>query len=172
LKQTDDTGLTKRFELLSYELKEVAIEAELCLVGGAVMVIAFNAEPDTRRIRDVFKPSALVLAASDRVARTLDLAADWLNGSVRRYLESGRASRPFLATSNLKVFGALPDYVLALKSASLPLETAPGAEEDIRYLLKFMDISSATDALRLIGHYFNERQLPADIEQRLSDVLA
>jgi len=168
---TDPAGLSKSFELLNYELQAVAVEAELCLVGGAVMIVAFNAKPDTRRVRALFKPIALVLEASARVAETLDLPPEWLNDGVRRHLEAGMASGSFVADSNLKVYAARPDYVLALKCASIPFETGPGAHRDIRYLLRFLDILTVDEARSVIGRYFNERQLPADIDATLSDIL-
>lgn len=168
---TERRELAERFELLSDELAEVDVEAELCLVGGAVVVIAFNAKPDTRRIRALFKPTDLVRAAAERVANVMGLPHDWLNDSVRRLLGSGDTSDPSLDVANLKLFGARPDYVLAVKCASLAFDTASGAEDDIRYLLRFLDIRGLADAMTLIGRYFSERQLPRDIEQRLATIL-
>lgn len=164
-------GLSKSFELLNYELQAVAVEAELCLVGGAVMIVAFNAKPDTRRVRALFMPVALVLEASARVASTLDLPPEWLNEGVRKHLEAGLEGGSFVADSNLKVYSARPDYVLALKCASLPFEIGPGVHRDIRYLLRFLDILNLAEARTVIGRYFNERQLPADIDATLSEIL-
>lgn len=171
LESTDVAGLSKSFELLNHELQAVSVEAELCLVGGAVMIVPFNATPDTRRVRALFMPVALVLEASAKVARTLDLRPEWLNDGVRRHLETGMAGESFVADSNLKVYSARPDYVLALKCASLPFETGPSVHRDIRYLLRFLDILNVAEARTVIGRYFNERQLPADIDATLSEIL-
>lgn len=169
---TAPDSANEELQALNARLDLAGIEAELCLVGGAVMTLAFDAEPETRHIRALFKPTAEVKQAADRVAQELALPPDWLNDAVRRLL--GRPAPglgPYLERSNLRVYEPRPDYVLAMKAASLELEDQRDAEADLRYIMRSMGLSRASEALERIGRYFSERQLPASLEQRLARLL-
>ena len=160
------------FGALNARLSAVDVEAELCLMGGAVMIIAFDADPETRHVRALFKPTQAVLDAAEAVALDQGLAREWLHEAVRRLLRSeGRGLGRFLERSNLRVYEPRPDYVLAMKAASLELEPERDAEADLSYLLRSMGVSGASEALERIGRYFGERQLPASLGPRLAALL-
>jgi hypothetical protein len=163
---------TGPFGALNARLADLGIEAELCLVGGAVMIIAFDAAPETRHIRALFKPTRAVRDAADAVARDKKLTRDWLNEAVRRLLGTeGRGLGRFLERSNLRVYEAQGNYVLAMKAASLKLELARDADADLSYLLRSLGVSRVPEALERIGRYFGERQLPTSLPDRLATLL-
>jgi len=41
---------------LNEELREIEVKGELCLYGGAVMALAYNARPDTDDVDAIFEP--------------------------------------------------------------------------------------------------------------------
>jgi len=62
---------------------------QLTLVGGAVMVLRFNARPSTRDIDAVIlepKEARLVRELAKRVADEFDWTEDWLNDGAKGYL--------------------------------------------------------------------------------------
>jgi hypothetical protein len=71
--------------------------ADVFVVGGAAMVVAYDARPATRDVDGIWRPSAEVRAAAAQVAARHDnLAPDWLNdgskGCPAATRASGRAS--------------------------------------------------------------------------------
>ena len=149
--------LRVRFDVLNTELGRRAIDCELCTVGGAVMSIVFRTEPSTRHIRALFGPESLLREAAESVAAALSLP--------------GPDSQAFVELSHLKVYAARPEYLLAMKCAALRLGPEAGGRDDLQYLLRYLNLSSGEDALRVVHHYFNERQLPADVRETVDALL-
>ena len=157
---------------LSRELGAVEVEAELCLVGGAVITLAFSANPETRRARALFQPMEIVRSAVTRVADLKGLAPDWTHQAVRDFVGDSGMGGGFFDAPNLRVFGASPEYVLALKLASAEYEDGSTLKADIRYLARLLDLGSPEQVLEVVHRYFNDRQLPAGITQKLEQLLA
>jgi hypothetical protein len=62
--------------------------------------------------------------------------------------------------NHVAVFAPVPAYVLAVKCAALGLEEGESALDDVRYVLRAMNIRSADEAMDTVQQYFVERQLP------------
>jgi hypothetical protein len=174
---TADAGeIPGRLALLDRELAAGGVDAELCVVGGAVMRLAFTADPESRRPEVMFGPMAVIERASSRVAERRGLSADWLNPSVREYLGPSGASSATFEGDHLRVFPAPPDYMFVMKVAALTFDpdvgTARGVESDIRYLLRFLEIRSANEGLELLDPYLTDRHRPADLPSRLTEMIA
>jgi methylmalonyl-CoA mutase cobalamin-binding subunit len=71
--------LLNAFELLDDELGRMGVEADLFVVGGAAMAVAYEARRATTDVDAVFAPSKEVRTAASRVAKELGLEEDWLN---------------------------------------------------------------------------------------------
>jgi len=71
--------LLNAFELLDDELGAMGVEADLFVVGGAAMAVAYDARRATTDVDAVFVPSKEVRTAALRVAEELGLEEDWLN---------------------------------------------------------------------------------------------
>jgi Nucleotidyltransferase of unknown function (DUF6036) len=71
---------------LSAELAARGARAELFLVGGAALAVAYDATRSTRDLDAVFIPSDVVRQAASAVAAREDLAEDWLNDAVKGFL--------------------------------------------------------------------------------------
>jgi hypothetical protein len=65
---------------LGEDLQAEGVQAQLFVVGGAAMALAFNTRRLTRDVDGVFEPKSVIYAAARRVAdRHEGLAEDWLN---------------------------------------------------------------------------------------------
>src|SRR5687767_13862070 len=88
----DDTPLVRREEILraltalGEELASRDLRADLYVVGGAAMALAYDERRATRDVDAVFAPKAEVYAAAARVAERLDLPEGWLNDAVKGFL--------------------------------------------------------------------------------------
>jgi len=168
-------GVVARLRRLSDDLGRQEAEAELCRVGGAVIVLCFNALPSTRRITALFRPESIVREAAARLAEQEGLTPDWLNDAARQLVPAPGLSAPFLEAPNLRVFSARGDYVFAMKCASLGFETDQEErrriEADLRYLLRYLDIHRVNDAMSLLSDYLPRRYLPDDLDDRIDRLL-
>lgn len=105
-------GLGRLAELL----RERHTEGEICLFGGAVMVLAFQARPSTKDVDAIFQPAPLVRTLARQVAVERDLPEDWLNdgkGFVSARHEAGTEDLPQF--DGLRVTAPTPEYLLAMK---------------------------------------------------------
>ena len=159
---------------LNTELASAGIEGEVLLVGGAVMLVAFHAEPASRRPGDQFADQTLLTGAADRVADDAGLPLDWLSTAARALVGSERMSGGAWEGSHLRVYAALPPYALAMKCARLGLAAAEeerSVQSDVRYLMRLSGLTTAADAVDAIADYFTKRQLPGDLMSRLERLL-
>src|SRR5947209_7773900 len=68
---------------LSAELSARGARAELFLVGGAALAVAYDATRATRDLDAVFIPTNVARQAAAAVARHRGLTEDWLNDAVK-----------------------------------------------------------------------------------------
>jgi hypothetical protein len=151
--------IRRLFELLDAELDAVGAEGELYLVGGAVMCLAFDARPATRDVDAYFKPTAVIRQAAARVAAKTGVPESWLNDAVKAYLGPRPEFEPFLELARLKVFVARADYLLAMKCAAMRLGEEFHDLEDVRYLLRWLNVTTAEEAVEIVTRFFDEKQL-------------
>lgn len=71
---------------LSAELAARGARADLFLVGGAAIAVAYDEARSTRDLDAVFLPTDVVRQAALAVAERRELAEDWLNDAVKGFL--------------------------------------------------------------------------------------
>ncbi len=173
---TAPTRLTKAdmlrlFELLDAELAASGAQGEVYLVGGAVMCLALDARAATRDVDAWFKPASVVREAAARVANRVSVPADWLNDAVKGWLSPRGTFDPYLERPHLKVFVAQPSYLLAMKCAAMRLGEEFHDLDDVRFLLRYLNITRASDALEIVTRYFDETQIPTKSRLALEELL-
>lgn len=168
LTRADILGL---FHRLDEELGAEGVEGELYLVGGAVMCLALEAREATRDVDGFFRPTATVREAAGRIAEREGLPRDWLNDAVKGFLGPRSAFEPFLDLPHLRVFAARPDYLLAMKCAAMRLGEEFQDLDDVRYLVRHLDLRTAEEALEVVTRYFDEDRLPAKTRLALEELL-
>jgi hypothetical protein len=159
------------FELLNADLAASDTHAEVYVVGGAVMCIALDARAATRDVDAWFKPAALVRQAAARVAARAAVPADWLNDAVKTWLSPRGTFDRYLERSHLQVFVAQPQYLLAMKCAAMRLGEEFHDLDDVRFLLRSLNITTASAAIEIVAQYFDEAQIPPKTRLALEELL-
>ncbi len=158
-------------ELLDAELAAVNAKGELYLVGGAVMCLVMNAREATRDVDAFFKPTTLIRQAAARVAAKANVPDTWLNDAVKGFLSPHGEFDSFLDLPHLRVFTAEPHYLLAMKCAAMRLGEEFHDLDDVRYLLRYLNIESAEEALAIVTRYFDKEQLQPKTRLALEELL-
>lgn len=157
---------------VSARLERAKTEVEFYFLGGAVLYQAFNADPKTAHVGSMLRPASVVRDAARDVAAREGVPEDWLPWSVRRVLSGEVAGAgTYLELRHLRAFVPLPGYVLAVKCAAMRLGEDFRETEDVRYVLRAMNLTSADEALSVVLRYFTDRQLVPDTRLRLERLL-
>lgn len=163
--------ILKLFALLNGELEAADVRGEVYLVGGAVMCLALGARAATRDVDAWFKPATLVREAAARVAARAAVPDTWLNDAVKAWLSPRGEFDRYLELSHLQVFVAQPTYLLAMKCAAMRLGEEFHDLDDVRYLLRYLNITSASDALAIVTRYFDDTQIHPKTRLALEELL-
>jgi len=163
--------IRRLLELLDAELSADGVEGEIYLVGGAVMCLVLNARPATRDLDAFFRPTRLIREAAARVARHEGVPESWLNDAVKPFLSPRGQFDPYLELPHLRVFTARPEYLLAMKCASMRLGEEFRDLDDVRYLLRYLNVSSVNGALEIVTRYFDEDMLAPKTQLALEELL-
>jgi len=163
--------IARLFELLNTELVASDVHAELYLVGGAVMCLALGARESTRDVDALFKPAAPVRRAAARVAITAGVAETWLNDAVKAWLSPRGEFDAYVEHSNLSVFVAQPAYLLAMKCIAMRIGEEFHDLDDVRYLLRHMNITTSQGALAVVERYFDASAIPIKTRLALEEIL-
>lgn len=163
--------IRRLFELLNGELRQSGIVGEVFLVGGAVMCLAYDARPSTKDVDAFFRPAEQVRKAAARVAVQAGMEVHWLNDAAKGFMSAQGEFAPFLELDHLRVMTAQPEYLLAMKCLAMRIGAEHHDEEDVRFLLRLLDISSYDDALRTITRYYPLERFPQKTLYALEDLL-
>ena len=165
------TRILELFRLLNDELGTMRVRGEVNIVGGAVMCLAFRARDTTADGDAIFEPAASVRAAARQVAKREGLPERWLNEAAKAYVGPHNAFRIFMEMEHLRVFVAEPHYLLAMKCAAMRLGPGVRDLEDIRFLLRYLGIETAKEALGMVEAYIPMEQIPAKTRFALEEIL-
>jgi hypothetical protein len=165
------SDIHRLFELLNEELSASATHAELFLVGGAVMCLAYGARSSTEDVDALFRPSTEVRQAAARVAVRAGLDDGWLNDGVKGFMSAQGDFAPFLEMDHLRVMIAQPAYLLAMKCLAMRIGAEFHDEDDIRYLLRHLDVRTYDQATTLISKYYPLDRFPPKTLYALAELL-
>ena len=80
--------ILQALQALGDELSQQSVRAQIFIVGGAAMALAYSTRRVTRDIDAVFEPKASVYEAAARVAEDRGLPEDWLNDAVKGFIRA------------------------------------------------------------------------------------
>ncbi len=163
--------IRRLFSLLNKELAKKEIKGELYLVGGAVLCLVHQLRPSTKDIDAYFLPVSEIRAAAARVALATELREDWLNDAVKGYLSAKGEFAPFLELSHLTILTAQPEYLLAMKCLAMRLGEEFHDLEDVRYLLRYLNIANYQTALDCISKYYPAERFPQKTLYALESII-
>lgn len=146
--------ILKYLKALNKKLQQKNIKGEICLYGGSVMCLVYDARPSTKDVDAVFQPAALIRKAAKEIADEYNLVDDWLNDGVKGFLVE-HPRKVFLNLSHLVVMTADPEYLLAMKSLSARIDGTDS--QDIVFLINELNIKNINQIYVIIDKYYPRR---------------
>lgn len=152
----DRTGIIRYLTALANRLAARGVQGELYVVGGAALALAYDARRATRDVDAVFAPKEAIYREAREVAAEFGLPEGWLNDAVKGFLAGPDPEAvPVLDLPGLRVMAASPRHLLAMKCLAARRED----EEDIRFLLSHLGVTSAAEALGIVLAVYPEARL-------------
>jgi predicted nucleotidyltransferase len=154
----DRAGLEEALRRLGERLVRRGVVADVYVVGGAAMALAYDARRSTRDIDAVFEPHGVVLDEARAVAAEVGLPSWWLNEQASVYVAAGGdpgAPRVF-DHPGLRVSAASPEHLLAMKVLAARRRDA----DDIRFLVKHLGLASVQEVLTVCAEVFPQEPVP------------
>jgi hypothetical protein len=105
------------------------------------------------------------------VAARAGVPNTWLNDAVKGFLDERADFDPFLELPHLRVFIARPEYLLAMKCASMRLGEEFRDLDDVRYLLRYLNLETADEALEVVTRYVDEPRLWPETRLAVEELL-
>lgn len=163
--------IDRLLRLLNDELTVKNVCGEIYLVGGAVMCMVFESRTSTRDLDAFFRPTKLIREAAAKVANKNGVPEKWLNDAVKGYLSDRGDYQPYLDLPNLRVLTAQAPYLLAMKCLAARIGEEFHDVNDIRYLLRYLNITNYDDALAQITRYYPIARFPQKTLYLLEELL-
>jgi hypothetical protein len=152
---------------LNEELRASDVKGEVCLYGGAVMCLAFNARRATKDVDAVFEPVRYIRKAAGRVAERHGLEKDWLNHAVRMFLVP-HERHILYDLSHLKVYVPPPDYLLAMKTLAGRANTED--RNDVEFLIGRLSLQTVEQVLEIVKEYYPRKQVKPETQFLLEEI--
>ena len=158
-------AILKALRALSDELGRQGVTGEICLFGGAVMVLAFTARLSTKDVDAIFQPSQIIHDLARQIGEQQALPSNWLNDAVKGYI----SSRHEATAGNLPQFPHLrltmpvPEYLLAMKCMAARIGSTTGEQPDVPdiiFLIRHVGLKSAREVLDLVAQYYPANRIP------------
>lgn len=144
---------------LAEELDRRGISADMYVVGGAAIALAFDERRSTRDIDAVFEPKSVVYEAAAVVAEREGLPGGWLNDAVKGFLEGDDpTAAPVLDLPGLRCLAASAETLLALKVLA---HRVGEDEDDLRLLADKLGLHGADQVLAIAERTYGARLDPA-----------
>lgn len=141
---------------LDDELRSMDVKGEVCLYGGAVMCLVYNARPSTKDVDAIFQPARQLRIAAERVAQAHNLRSDWLNDGVKGFVVP-HSQRILFDFPNLKVYIPEPDYLLAMKAIAARVDTTD--KDDVKLLIKLLGLKTPGEVFVVLEKYYPQQQI-------------
>ncbi len=150
--------MERAFTALGERLARRGVVADVFVVGGAAMALAYDATRVTRDIDATFVPHGVVIEEARRVADDLGLPYWWLNEQASIYI-SGKddpGKRRVFDHPGLRVSAASPAHIFAMKALAARTRDI----DDLRVLADIIGVQSAAEALQICADFYPDEPLP------------
>ena len=150
--------LEQAFTALGDRLVRRGIVADVFIVGGAAMALAYDAARVTRDVDALFKPHGIVHEEAMQVAEDLGLPRWWLNEQASTYI-SGKDDpdrRRVFDHPGLRVMAASPRHIFAMKALAARTRDV----DDLRLLANLIGVESADQALQICADFYPDEPVP------------
>jgi predicted nucleotidyltransferase len=150
--------LEHAFTKLGERLASRGVVADLFVVGGAAMALAYDAQRVTRDVDATFVPHGIVHEEAIRVADDLGLPRWWLNEQASVYV-SGKddpGKRRVFDHPGLRVTAASAGHIFAMKA----LAARERDIDDLRSLANIIGIKTAHAATAVVREFYPDEPIP------------
>ena len=154
----DRAQIEQAFTALGDRLVRRGVVADVFIIGGAAMALAYDATRVTRDVDSLFVPHGVVLEEARNVAQDLGLPAWWLNEQASVYI-SGKddpEKRRVFDHPGLRVTAASPRHIFAMKALAARTRDI----DDLRLLAGIIGVASAQDGLQICAEFFPDEEVP------------
>ena len=172
-----------REKLISYlaELDELAkqdcVLLELDIYGGAAFLLAYDNRAATKDVDAIVRPESIACGYIRKLAEKHQLPDDWLNSAVAQFLTPHKPTlrriKEIEQFKNLSVRVPTARYLLALKAMACrePIGSYQGDYQDLRFLIKKMNVRTTDEIQKAIDAYFPDDVLDEEREMVLSSLI-
>ncbi len=135
------------------------------------MCLVYDSRKSTMDIDGLFIPSSKLKEIAKKIADEENLLQGWLNDGVKGFMSQEGDYSLFLDLSHLKIFTATATYLLAMKCLSMRIGQEFVDIEDVRYLLRYLNIETTDQAIKIITKYYPKDSFPPKTIYVLEEIL-
>jgi hypothetical protein len=163
--------LERMLSLLNEQLQKNGVTGEVCVVGGAAMILAFGSRESTRDIDALAIAPASVRTAVAQIAEANGFPQNWLNDGAKGFA-SGQSTelKEILKFSHLRVVAPPAEYILAMKCLAARVGLDEHDKEDTKFLIKHIGLRSANAVLEIVEKYYPKERIPAKTQYFIQEV--
>lgn len=168
--QLDADGVRALFAELSDRLAAAGVSAQLFVVGGAAMALAYDTGRLTRDVDALFVPAPEIRQIAEEMSGDHGLEPDWLNDAAKGFLPGDdQHPRTVFESESLLVQIPSPEYLLAMK---LHASRDDRDLDDAAILCDALGYTSAQECIDLLtgtyplGQLLPRRYLSEDVAAR------
>ena len=162
-------------DLLNKRLTEKGVTGELCIFGGATMILAFDARESTRDVDAVFVPKTAIYQEAEAIAEAMNLPSSWLNDGVKGFLsaDGDLTTDGMPQWENLRIMRPTTRYLLAMKcmAARVADYDTVGDKMDIIHLCNSLDIRTFDEVLNLVEDYYPPDRIPIKTQYFIQEII-
>jgi len=163
-------------DALNRRLTEKGVTGELCIYGGATMVLAFDARESTRDVDAIFVPKAEVYEEAAKIAEEMHLPISWLNDGVKGFvsMEGEVTTEGMPQWENLRIMRPTTRYLLAMKcmAARVADYDTSGDKNDIIHLCNDLGIRTTEDVMNLVEDYYPTSRIPVKTQYFIEEIVS
>ncbi len=160
---------------LNKRLTEKGVTGELCVFGGATMILAFDARESTRDVDAVFVPKTEIYQAAKKIAEEMHLPASWLYDGVKSFLsaEGDVTTEGMPQWENLRLLRPTTRYLLAMKcmAARVADYDTAGDKNDIIHLCNDLKLQSSAEVFEIIEGYYPVARIPVKTQFFIEEII-
>ncbi|MBI2924739.1 MAG: hypothetical protein HYY24_03435 [Verrucomicrobia bacterium] len=173
----DQQTMLRALERLADLLRERGLLGEICLLGGAVMVLAFKARVATRDVDAIFHPAQVIRELAAVVESEMDLPEHWLNDGAKGFVSARHQAQAgdLPQFENLRLTAPTAEYMLAMKCIAARVAEGsdePGDLPDIEFLVRRLGLKSPDEVLAVVAQFYPDSRVPARTRFVVEDIFA
>jgi len=162
---------------LEKECARRSITGEICIYGGAEMVLVFDARNSTRDVDAVFRPASEIREAARVVAGDLGLPGDWLNDGVKGFLSgneelSGGPVLELEGLAHLRIVWPTAEYLLAMKCMAARSEETASDRNDVEFLIRSLRLTSEEDVMEIVERFYPAERIAIKTRYFVSEIIS